>query len=135
MALAAGCKKGEGKGCFKPSECDEGLACVGDDVMRCEKCEDRLGCKKSGKCSAKNGVCAAESDDDCKKSYDCKSLGPCTAKDGACVVGSDADCKASEACAKDQYCVAKGNNCIKEEKKEEKKPDDGDGEEEVDPEE
>jgi hypothetical protein len=65
-----------------------------------------------GKCTAKEGKCTAERDEDCKKSFDCKERGPCTAKDGVCVVGSDADCQQSEACAKQKFCIAKGNNCV-----------------------
>jgi hypothetical protein len=113
MALAAlGCDKGEGATCYEKSECGEGLACLGDDVRRCEKCDGQESCAQHGKCTAKEGLCVASSDEDCKKSTNCKANGPCTAKDGACVVGGDADCKQSQACAREKYCVAKGNNCI-----------------------
>lgn len=111
-ALAAGCKKGEGSPCFGKTECDEGLACIGEGLQRCEKCEGQAPCTLAGKCSVKDGACVAASDEDCKKSSDCKERGPCTAKDGVCVVGSDADCKQSQACAQDKFCVAKGNNCV-----------------------
>lgn len=112
LLLAPSCSKSEGAACFAPSDCAEGLACVGEAVMRCEKCSDLTQCKAYGRCTAKDGVCLAASDAECKASYDCKERGPCTAKEGACVVGGDADCKQSEACAKDKYCLAKGNNCV-----------------------
>jgi len=112
VGTGPGCRKAEGAVCFDLSACDEGLACVGEAVKRCEKCDDLDQCTENGKCTAKDGVCQAASDEDCKKSYGCKARGPCTAKDGQCVVGSDADCQQSEACAKDKYCIAKGNNCV-----------------------
>lgn len=112
MLLAPSCKKGEGGACFEPSECAEGLACVGDGLMRCEKCKDLTQCTDDGLCTAKDAACVATSDADCKASYGCKARGPCSAKNGVCVVGSDADCEQSEACAKQKYCVAQGNNCI-----------------------
>lgn len=112
LAAATGCKKDEGQACFKNSECAEGLACVGDALRRCEKCDGLASCTINGRCTAKDGACVATSDEDCGKSADCKERGPCTVKDGTCVVGSDADCKQSEACAKDKFCVAKGNNCV-----------------------
>jgi hypothetical protein len=111
-ALATGCKKDEGAACFSREECAEGLACVGDALQRCEKCEGLAECTNFGKCTAKEGACVAASDEDCKKSFDCKERGPCTAKDGACIVGGDADCRQSTACTKDKFCVAKGNNCV-----------------------
>ena len=103
LALASGCKKGEGAACFDRSECAEGLACVGEALQRCEKCEGLDLCKVNGQCTAKDGACVAASDEECKKSHACKGLGPCTAKNGVCVVGSDADCKQSEACAKEKF--------------------------------
>ena len=112
LAVASGCKKGEGQACFNNSECTAGLACVGEDLRRCEKCAGQPECTINGRCTAKDGACVAIGDSECRQSADCKERGPCTAKNGACVVGSDADCKQSEACAKERYCVAKGNNCI-----------------------
>jgi hypothetical protein len=112
LVLAPGCKRVEGQACTVRTDCAEGLACVGDAVMRCEKCDALKSCTMFGKCTAQDGACVAGSDEDCKKSYDCKERGPCTAKEGACVVGGDADCRQSQACAKDKFCVASGNNCI-----------------------
>lgn len=112
MAVSTGCKKDEGQACFGNAECSEGLACVGDDLRRCEKCEGQPICTINGRCTAKDGACIAASDGECQKSADCKERGPCTAKDGVCVVGGDGDCKQSEACAAEKFCVAKGNNCI-----------------------
>ncbi len=124
LSLSA-CKKGEGAACFEASECDESLACVGEALKRCEKCENTDLCKVDGQCTAKEGQCIAASDDDCRKGYVCGGRGGCVAKDGKCTVGSDADCKASEACKNEGYCVMKGNNCVKADKPEEKKPAEG----------
>ena len=115
LAIAPGCQKGEGQPCFNRSDCGEGFACVGEGLMRCEKCEGQDQCKIDGQCTPKDGACVAANDQECAKSYGCKARGPCTAKDGKCVVGSDADCKQSEACAKEKFCVAKGNNCVRSE--------------------
>lgn len=115
LMVAPGCSKGEGAACFGPGECAEGLACVGEGLMRCEKCEELKLCKIEGRCTAKEGRCIAASDQDCAQSGNCKGLGPCTAKDGVCVVGSDADCKQSTACAEQKFCVQKGNNCVRSE--------------------
>ncbi len=122
LALLPGCSKGEGKTCFKQSDCAEGLACLGDALRRCEKCDTVDDCIAEGLCTAKEGACIAASDEECKKADICKHNGACTAKDGKCTVGGDADCKQSTACAKQGFCKAKGNNCIKDktEKKEEK---------------
>jgi hypothetical protein len=122
LVLVPGCKKDEGQTCFDAADCAEGLACMGDAVSRCEKCEGVDACRVDGKCTAKEGVCIAASNDDCQKGWICKGKGGCTAKEGACTVGGDADCKQAEACAKDGYCKAKGNNCIKDKKKEADKP-------------
>jgi hypothetical protein len=121
FVAVSGCKKGEGGTCFEASECDEGLGCIGDALRRCEKCDSAEVCRVDGRCSAKDGLCTAASDDDCKKGYVCTGKGGCTAKDGHCVVGGDADCQQSEACKNDGFCKSKGNNCIKE-KKDEPKP-------------
>ena len=115
MVLAPGCKRDEGVACFDKSDCAEGLACVGEGLSRCEKCDGLTSCNIDGQCSAKNGACMASSDEDCKKSVACREKGPCTAKNGVCVVGGDADCKQSVACTKEKFCVAKGNNCVLDE--------------------
>jgi hypothetical protein len=112
LALAPGCSKQEGGACFNKGECAEGLACVGEGMRRCEKCEALALCTGFGKCTAKDGACVAADDAQCKRSYDCKQRGPCTAKDGVCVVGGDADCEQSVACAKEKQCVARGNDCF-----------------------
>jgi hypothetical protein len=112
LAVGSACKKDEGQACFSNKECGEGLACVGEDLRRCEKCGEQQACTIYGRCTAQEGACVAAGDGECQQSADCKERGPCTAKDGKCVVGSDADCKQSEACAKERFCVAKGNNCI-----------------------
>lgn len=55
--LFIGCGKGEGRTCYKLSECDDGLVCVGDDVKRCESCASSEGCKDSGRCTAEGNRC------------------------------------------------------------------------------
>ena len=112
--MLTGCKKDEGGTCFEVTDCAEGLACLGDALRRCEKCDTAELCSSEGQCTAKEGLCVAASNDDCKKGYICTGKGGCTAKEGLCVVGGDADCAQSEACKNDGYCKAKGNNCVKE---------------------
>ena len=117
-----GCAKGEGDACFKNSECGEGLACIGEGLRRCEKCDGSDPCLGDGTCTAKEGACIAGSDEDCKKAAICTERGGCTAKNNKCEVGSDADCKQSTACKDQGYCVAKGNNCVKDPKAQEEPP-------------
>ena len=85
LALVPGCKRGEGKPCFKVTDCAEGLACIGDALRRCEKCAGTELCDGDGRCTAKEGVCIAASDEECKRALICTGSGACTAKDGKCV--------------------------------------------------
>jgi hypothetical protein len=114
LALLPGCKKEEGSVCYNRDECAEGLACTGEGVQRCEKCDTTPACNAEGKCTAKEGACVATSNDDCKKALICTEKGGCTAKDDACQVGSDEDCKQSLACKDERFCKAKANNCIRD---------------------
>ena len=116
LLLAASCAKGEGGTCYKGADCAEGLACLGEDVRRCEKCAENDACSVDGLCTASEGKCTASSNEDCAKGFICTGKGGCTAKDGVCTVGGDADCKQSEACKNEGFCKAKGNNCVKEKK-------------------
>jgi hypothetical protein len=122
MFLSTGCKKSEGATCFELTDCEDGLACLGDNLRRCEKCDASEACSVSGLCTVKEGACVAASNDDCKKGYICGGKGACTAEGGKCTVGGEADCKQSDACKNEGYCIAKGNNCIREKKKAEPKP-------------
>ena len=114
LALLPGCKKDEGSVCYNRDECAEGLACTGEGVQRCEKCDSTKQCRSEGKCAAQAGACVANSDDHCKAALICTEKGGCTAKDGTCQVGGDEDCKQSIACKDERFCKAKGNNCIRD---------------------
>lgn len=68
-------------------------------------------CTREGKCSVKDGVCAAVSNDDCKQGVQCKGSGACTAKDGACIVASSDDCKSTNICAAMARCTLVDGAC------------------------
>jgi len=69
-------------------------------------CLQRMGCRREGKCTERDGLCVAASDEDCRKSSHCKTNGMCSVEDGRCRVLTDADCLYSTYCKQSGYCSA-----------------------------
>jgi hypothetical protein len=78
-----------------------------DDCRRDHGANGRNPCKLSGYCTARDGVCLAGSDEDCRQSMACSQSATCTAKDGECVLASAKDCEQSVLCKHGQLCLFK----------------------------
>ena len=63
-------------------------------------------------CTAVNGDCAVNSDEDCKRSGLCASVGRCDSKSGKCVASSDEHCRSSDTCKESHLCIFKGAECV-----------------------
>ncbi len=74
-------------------------------------CREPLGdigrniCQQSGMCTARDGVCMAGSDSDCRQSRECKMAGLCSARDGECFASSEEDCQNSKNCQDEGMCT------------------------------
>lgn len=77
------------------------------------RCEAAIGCWKEGLCSpADDGECSALTAKDCRRArVACALEGRCTARDGVCLATKNSDCKASLGCRVDGLCTASGGGC------------------------
>jgi len=98
LVLAA-CSASEGELCNETPECSSGLTChrgvCRDPDKFCrtdEKHKER--CERDGLCKLMADVCAAGSEDDCKRSARCKDHGHCTFAGGCC--SRDGVCRSDE---------------------------------------
>ncbi len=64
-------------------------------------------CQLKGACTAKDGVCLAETNQDCGKSRQCTIQGRCTARNTVCVTASEQDCRKSQRCKIEKKCTFK----------------------------
>ena len=76
-----------------------------------EDCRKSADCRTNANCSALDGVCAPGRDEDCRRTELCKLAGRCTAKNGSCVPGSDDDCLNSQQCVDDGSCALVDGKC------------------------
>jgi hypothetical protein len=109
VAVAAGCKKDEGKKTEEaPATASANVEASGV-VSRAPQCQKL--CLVVGKCAHKDGKCFADSEASCRASVACKAGGLCMPKDGLCAALSNADCEKSDFCATKGNCVAVDGKC------------------------
>lgn len=78
-----------------------------------ERCRRESDCTQFGKCTAKDAVCIAATDEDCRRSHvACIAAGNCTARDGACSATSDKDCRRASLCRDGGRCRLKDGECV-----------------------
>jgi hypothetical protein len=71
-------------------------------------------CRDWGACAAKNGLCVAASDENCRKAWICTLAGRCTAQADQCAAATDADCRGAELCKVERKCTAENGWCIRQ---------------------
>jgi sulfatase-modifying factor enzyme 1 len=73
-------------------------------------CAGSQGCNEDGRCSEKDGLCVAASDDDCKASSACRRQRACRAENGSCTGGAEPDCPGS--CEQEGLCWVRDEACV-----------------------
>jgi hypothetical protein len=99
--------------CRRAHACTESGRChlVADECRAtAAACSAFSGCKATGACGEKNGVCAPTSNAHCAPTEGCREEGLCTAHNGVCLARGD-DCKASDVCTRFSKCTAEDGKC------------------------
>ena len=103
--------------CASSAACEGKAGADSDGTASWPSCA--AACQLEGRCTVRDGGCAAASDADCGQSEACRFLGKCAPdRRGACVFGAatDADCRKGRAgidpCAQWGYCRAVDGRCV-----------------------